>query len=456
MYKNILFLTIDGLRADKLYGKFKTSKTPFLDSLIEKGTYFEKSISCADGTTLALNSTFSGLFPFRTGTRAKEVQMSDVNYIHILKNNGFHIYGMVPDLTALARLRFNFENNIKAFKGTPPEIEHFDEGTGEKILNLFESDKMKEPWFCYLHPLDLHDPLRVPKEFEDEKYGDSKYEKVVSSIDNWIRKIVEKVNLENTLVIITADHGAIIPEGGLEFSDFEPEFKTELKVGKKIMPKSTHKFGAKIISGLRNKIRDKKLEKANQGLTPYQKRSRLPYFRLTLFDEAIRIPMLFLGNNVPKNKIISKHVANIDIFPTILDIVGISDELRRDGKSLVPLLNGKDMKEREIYLHTIPYDEKSIHDKVGIRTTKYKYFRHAREPTENVNLYDLQEDPFENNNIANDHPEIVKKMEETIEELTENSTIENMDSMDDEKLQKIQDELRLLGYKKTWKEKSNI
>ena len=45
MYKNILFLTIDGLRADKLYGKFKTSKTPFLDSLIEKGTYFEKSIS---------------------------------------------------------------------------------------------------------------------------------------------------------------------------------------------------------------------------------------------------------------------------------------------------------------------------------------------------------------------------------------------------------------------------
>ena len=71
-------------------------------------------------------------------------------------------------------------------------------------------------------------------------------------------------------------------------------------------------------------------------------------------------------------------------------------------------------------------------------------------------MYDLQEDPFENNNIANDHPEIVKKMEETIEELTENSTIENMDSMDDEKLQKIQDELRLLGYKKTWKEKSNI
>ncbi len=456
MHKNILFITIDGLRADKLYGKFKTSKTPFLDSLIEKGTYFEQCISCADGTTLALNSTFSGLFPFRTGTRAKEVQISDVNYIHILKNNGFHIYGMVPDLTALARLRFNFENNVKSFKGTPPVIEHLDEGTGEKILNLFENDKMKEPWFCYLHPLDLHDPLNVPKEFDDEIYGSSKYEKVVSSIDNWIKKIVDKVNLENTVVIITADHGAIIPEGGLEFSDFEPDFKRELELGKKIMPKSTHIFGAKIISGLSNKIRDKKLEKANQGLTPYQKRSRLPFFRLTLFDEAIRIPMLFLGNNLPKNKIISNQVSNIDIFPTILDIIGISDNLRRDGKSLVPLLKETDWEEREIYLHTIPYDEKSIHDKVGIRTTKYKYFRHARESTENVNLYDLQKDPFENNNIANDYPEIVKKMEGTIEELTENSTIENMDNMDDERLQKIQDELRLLGYKKTWKEKSNI
>ena len=113
------------------------------------------------------------------------------------------------------------------------------------------------------------------------------------------------------------------------------------------------------------------------------------------------------------------------------------------------------MNETEIYLHTIPYDEKSIHDKVGIRTSQYKYFRHARNSSENINLYNLEKDPFENENIAENNLDIIKKMESILVELTENSTVENIDDMDDERLKKIQDELRLLGYKKTWKEKSS-
>ena len=393
MKQNILFLTIDSLRADRFFGKFKTAKTPFLDSLRQQGTYFEQAISCADGTTLALNSIFSGLFPFRTGTRAKEVQMNQSSFIHLLKNNSYHIYGITPDLTSLARLRFNFENNIKSFKGTPPEIERLNDGTGNKILNLFEQNKMKEPWFCYLHPLDLHDPLIVPKNFDEIRFGNSRYEKILSSIDVWVEKIFKKINTANTLIIITADHGSIIPEGDLEFSDFEPQFKTGLKVGKKIMPNFTHKFGAKVFVGISDKIRDSRLKKANEGLTPYQVRSRLPYFRLTLFDEAIRVPLLFLGKNIPKNKVVSDQVSNVDIFPTILELIGISDKLQRDGRSLIPYFRGDIMEEREVYLHTIPYVEKSIDDKVGIRTPNYKYFRYAREPSENVNLYDLEKDP---------------------------------------------------------------
>ena len=101
MYNNILFLTLDGLRADKFTGKTKTAITPNLDSLLKKGTYFDQAISCADGTTLSLNAILNGMFPFRTGTRAKEVQIISSNFIHILKNNGFHIYGVIPNLTSL-------------------------------------------------------------------------------------------------------------------------------------------------------------------------------------------------------------------------------------------------------------------------------------------------------------------------------------------------------------------
>ena len=446
MKPNIVFLTLDGLRADKFTGETKTAVTPNLDKLLKEGTYFNQSISCADGTILALNAMLSGKFPFRTGTRAKEVQMDSSNYIHTLKNNG---YGVIPDLTILSRFRFNFENSINSFKGTPPNIERLWEGTGQKILNLFETKKMKEPWFCYIHPNDLHNPVIVPEEYNDEKFGNNKYEKVLSSIDKWVGDIVKHIDMDKTIIVITADHGSIIPEGDLEYVDFEPEFKTGLNVGKKLMPHSTHKIGAKMVVGLRNKIRDTRLKKANEGLTPYQIRSRLPHFRLSLFDEVIRIPLLFIGKNIPSDKQISQQVSNVDIFPTILDILELSDNLQRDGRSLVPYFMDDNMEEREVYLHTIPYVEKSMDDKVGIRTSKYKYFRYARGFSENVNLYDLNQDPQENNNIASKNPTVVKEMEEILEKLTKNKTIESMDDVDDKRLERIQDELRLLGYKKT-------
>ena len=176
---------------------------------------------------------------------------------------------------------------------------------------------------------------------------------------------------------------------------------------------------------------------------------------MTLFDELIRIPLLFVGKNIPGDKQVSRQVANVDIFPTILDLLELSDNLQRDGRSLIPYFRGDIMEEREVYLHTIPYVEKSIDDKVGIRTPNYKYFRYAREPSENVNLYDLEKDPQENNNIASENPEIVKEMEGILEKLTKNATIESMDDMDDKRLERIHDELRLLGYKKTLKENSN-
>ena len=163
--------------------------------------------------------------------------------------------------------------------------------------------------------------------------------------------------------------------------------------------------------------------------------------------------MLFVSDNISANRI-SQQVTNVDIFPTILDIIGIDYSIPkdRDGRSLVPFFSSQKIEEKSVYLHTIPYVEKSIHDKVGIRTSKYKYFRHARQSKENVSLYDLENDPQENNNIASDNLEIVKEMEEILGHYTRNSNVETNSKIDSKRLSKIQDELRLLGYKKTWKE----
>ena len=212
------------------------------------------------------------------------------------------------------------------------------------------------------------------------------------------------------------------------------------------MPHSTHKIGAKMIVGLRNKIRDSRLKKANEGLTPYQKRSRLPHFRLSLFDEVIRIPLLFIAKNIPEDKQLSQQISNVDLFPTILDILGFSDNSQRYGRSLVPYFKGENMEEREVYLHTIPYVEKSVDDKVGIRTSKYKYFRYARESSEKINLYDLSKDPQENNNIASENPAIVKEMEAILEGLTKNATIDEPEKLTEEQEKIIEKQLKEMGY----------
>jgi len=49
---------------------------------------------------------------------------------------------------------------------------------------------------------------------------------------------------------------------------------------------------------------------------------------------------------------------------------------------------------------------------VGIRTSKFKYYRSRNNPKENVHLYDLQKDPLEKNNIVNLFPQIIKSMEQ--------------------------------------------
>ena len=63
-YPNVLFILIDGLRADYLYGGNKTVETPNIDSLTGSGVYFENAISSTDITGYSLKSIFSGCFPF--------------------------------------------------------------------------------------------------------------------------------------------------------------------------------------------------------------------------------------------------------------------------------------------------------------------------------------------------------------------------------------------------------
>ena len=441
MKKNVIIFLIDGLRADQVYGNDRTCKTPNIDSLIQKGMYFEQAASSADGTIISLNTIFSSNFQVAHTAKYQKIVLNENNLINILKKNGYHVYGIFPKLTSFNSLRECFENENNNYDWIEPNIpsETLSTGLAKKIIQLLESKK-QGPCFYYFHILDLH-PLREGRKpigiekFDNEKFGLSLYERTVSSIDFWLGKILEHVDM-NDIIILTADHGERIPHGGFREVDFEPKLEHTVDFGKKLLPKSAHKIGGQFLSNVRKSVGKRKLNKDSQKLTNYQKRSRNPYFTLSLFDEMMHIPLLFVGNSI-KPGIITKQVRHVDIFPTICELLGIPLDIKISGKSLVLLANESLQDENPNYLHTMPYQKSSPLDMVGIRTSRYKYFRSAHNTNEAIHLYDLKNDPYENNNVAQTHKNLVTQFEKKMLELEKNNLSEYEEKISDKETERI-------------------
>ena len=91
MKPNIIFFLIDGLRADQAYGNNRTCKTPNIDSLIQKGMYFEQAVASADGTAISLNTIFTANFQVGNSAKYQKLVLNQNNLLDVLKKNGVFI-----------------------------------------------------------------------------------------------------------------------------------------------------------------------------------------------------------------------------------------------------------------------------------------------------------------------------------------------------------------------------
>ncbi len=135
-----------------------------------------------------------------------------------------------------------------------------------------------------------------------------------------------------------------------------------------------------------------------------------------LYDEDIHVPLIVRWPGQARAGVRVPHlVQHIDIAPTILDAVGIEVPDEMEGTSLVPYLKGE--RNDPIYPFLVT-EECTRMMKWGLRTRKYKFILSRQQdylelpPCE---LYDLDDDPREMNNIAEDFPEVVQEMEQTLE-----------------------------------------
>ena len=83
---------------------------------------------------------------------------------------------------------------------------------------------------------------------------------------------------------------------------------------------------------------------------------------------------------------------------------------------------------------------------IGVRTSEYKYFRSRKSSNEKIHLYDLKNDPYEENNLAEINPEIVKRMELFLSNFLVKSSTNDGGELSDEEAESIEHELKKLGY----------
>jgi len=112
--------------------------------------------------------------------------------------------------------------------------------------------------------------------------------------------------------------------------------------------------------------------------------------------------------------VISQQVSLLDLAPTIMDILGVAKPEAFLGSSLLPLVNGNILKERDLGAISESYRpsraETYLHTNLkilAIRTGKWKYIYNEVKQDE---LYSLEDDSKETQNIITAHPEIATEL----------------------------------------------
>ena len=146
------------------------------------------------------------------------------------------------------------------------------------------------------------------------------------------------------------------------------------------------------------------------------------WFKMSFYEGSARVPLMISAPQMPAG-LYDTPVSNIDVAPTLCDLAEVSmDEVApwTEGMSLLPMTNGVERAEPVAMEYAA---EGSYSPLVCLRYGKWKYTRCALDPDQ---LFDMDADPFEQNNLAN-----VEKHQGTVSQLRAKSEHRwNLDTFD--------------------------
>ena len=124
-----------------------------------------------------------------------------------------------------------------------------------------------------------------------------------------------------------------------------------------------------------------------------------------MHEESIRVPMIIYDPRLPANlpnRRRNQMTLNIDVAPTLLDFAGLETPPMMQGRSLAPLVRGESPRWRREWFYEHLVANEWIPQTQGVRTERWKYCRFIQESPVFEELYDLENDRFEERNRARD------------------------------------------------------
>jgi tetratricopeptide (TPR) repeat protein len=215
------------------------------------------------------------------------------------------------------------------------------------------------PWFCWVHLYDPHAPYLEHSDLFGAEFSGRPYDAEIAYVDRQVGRLVEFLEssglARETLVVVVADHG----EGLGEHSE------------------STHGE--------------------------------------LLYNSTMRVPLIFSQpGRLPAGRRITSNVSMVDVYPTVLDLLGQPDSKTLLGQSIKRGMTGGVIPSSPCYGATDePYLKNGWSPLRSLIDGSWKYIHTTR-----VELYDLANDPQEKQNLAVAEPARARAMKQSMDEFT--------------------------------------
>ncbi len=366
---NVLVITLDTIRADRLgaYGH-PTVRTDFVDGLADRGVLFEHAVAPTPLTLPSHTSLFTGTYPVLHGVRDNGnyvVPKELTTMAELMNDAGYRTGAFVGAFVLSSRwgLDQGFDTYTEPRGGFDPTLVSFSqiqrraEEVVDDTLAWLRQDS-SQPFFAWVHLYDPHLTYDPPPEFARE-YPDDPYLGEVAYSDSQLGRLqsyLESSGLDrNTLVIFAGDHGEGLGDHG------------------------EHDHG------------------------------------LLLYQTTSRVPLIIVHPDSPAAGVRREEVVSlVDIVPTVVDAIGLALPGNVQGRSLWPLIGG-DGTFDEGYVYAETYYPK-LHfgwsPLTVLQDRRYQLIQ-SSEPE----LYDLVQDPRQEQNIFATDSGVADRMSRELESL---------------------------------------